>query len=257
MRIMSCPLPATAVASGSRTRLTAMAVAAPSPRARHTVAFAWRSHGRLFRPRHRPSIKAAPSLALAPLAAFEQSFPKASGPAAEWYFHPEPLSSYACGMRAPCLRRWAWPNPAFNADVRQAVPVERWLTPKRYAAAHSRMQSRLVRASRFSGARARGCIGHFASKQAARGCGATFSARLERAHARMSRCAPRPLRSGTASDSALRTGAVAFGPLHRGSRAEARVSSLSAVPSGAARHNPSFHATCASLRLSHARELQR
>jgi hypothetical protein len=36
---------------------------------------------------------------------------------------------------------------------------------ERYAAAHSRMQSRLVRASRSSGARARGCIGDFAPEQ--------------------------------------------------------------------------------------------
>jgi len=131
VRIMSCPLPSTAVASGSRTRFTAQAVAAPSPRASRTAPFAWRSHGRFFRPRHRPSVKASSSLALEPLAVFEHSFPKAPSPAAEWYFHPEPLSSYASGMRTGCLRRWAWPNPAFNSAVRQAAPVERWSTPKR------------------------------------------------------------------------------------------------------------------------------
>jgi len=128
---------------------------------------------------------------------------------------------------------------------------------KRYAAAFPRPHSRLVRASRPSCARARGYDRAFASESTARGCGATFSARLESARARMNRFAPRPLRSGTASDSALRVGAVAIGPLRRGSRAESRIRTSPNVPPGLARHNPSFHATCASLRLSHARELQR
>jgi hypothetical protein len=131
MRIKSCPLPAIAVASVSRTRNAAAAVAAPGPRASCTVVFAWRSHGRVCRPRHRPSVEALSSLARVTHAAFEHSFSEASGPAAEWYFHPEPLSSYSFGMRTPCLRRWAWPNPAFNADVRQAAPGARGLTPKR------------------------------------------------------------------------------------------------------------------------------
>jgi len=131
MRIMSCPLPSTAVALGARTRNTATAVAAMSPRASRTALRAWRSHGRFCRPQHRPSVKASPSSALVPLAAFEHSFSEAPGPAAEWHFHPEPLSSYARGMQPRCLRRWAWPNPAFNADVRQAAPGARGLMPKR------------------------------------------------------------------------------------------------------------------------------
>jgi len=67
---------------------------------------------------------------------------------------------------------------------------------------------------------------------------------------------PRPLSSSAANRAPLR-GAVAFGPLRRGSRAESHIRTALNVPPVPARHNPSFHATCASLRLSHARELQR
>jgi len=128
---------------------------------------------------------------------------------------------------------------------------------KRYAAAHPRMHSRSVRASRSSCARARGYDRAFASESTARGWSATFFVHLEPARLRMNRFTSRPSRPGTANDRALRVGAAAFGPLRRGSRSGQRSDPAAVAPSGLARHNPSFHATCASLRLSHARELQR
>ncbi len=154
----------------------------------------------------------------------------------------------------------SWPNPSLHltgySGLRPLPPAGEL---QRYAAALPHAIAASVCGSRGSCSRARSHEQAAVRHGVARARGAAPVAGSESACFRTHLCLPAPGGGAPLKNGALRHRAVAVRCLHPGSRPGSQLSTSTVVPSGLARHNPSFHLTFNSRlrRLLPAGELQR